>query len=126
MSRPRRESNPDNASIQDLKVAGKYGSYETSTRCTAIQLLMIGVRREQVCAALEVGESSLRKRITYRKAAALDPKDENLIYNMVRVYYEQGALDDCLAQIDQILKIRPDHREAQKLKKTVETKNTGA
>jgi len=52
--------NPENASLEALKAAGRVGSIETSRRCTAIQLLIVGVSREQVCQALLVSERSLR------------------------------------------------------------------
>ena len=52
--------NPENASIQALKEAARVGLNETSLRCTAIQLLVIGVTRAQVCQALLVSERSLR------------------------------------------------------------------
>lgn len=59
MARRLLEPNPENASIHDLREAGRVGSSETSTRCTAIQLLVTGVSREQVCSALLVNERSL-------------------------------------------------------------------
>lgn len=61
MARPRLVPNPDNASIHDLKEAARVGSIETSTRCTAIQLLITGVSREQVRTALLVSDRALVK-----------------------------------------------------------------
>lgn len=63
---------------------------------------------------------------TYRRALDLDPEDENLRYNIARAYYEQGALDQCLAEIEQTLKLRPGHADAETLKKLVEAKKAGA
>ena len=48
------------------------GSNETSLRCTAIQLLITGVTREQVCKALEVTNRSLRKWINAFNARGID------------------------------------------------------
>jgi transposase len=59
MARALLKPNPENASIHELREAGRVGSPETSTRCTAIQLLVTGVEREQVCTALLVNERSL-------------------------------------------------------------------
>jgi transposase len=60
MARRLLEPNPENASIHALKLAARVGSNETAIRCTAIQLLITGVTREQVCQALLVSERSLR------------------------------------------------------------------
>lgn len=60
MARRLLEPNPENASIHALKLAARAGSTETAIRCTAIQLLITGVTREQVCQALLVSERSLR------------------------------------------------------------------
>ncbi len=60
MARRALEPNPENASIQELKGAGRVGSPETSVRCTAIQFLLAGTPRDTVCAALVVTERSLR------------------------------------------------------------------
>jgi transposase len=53
--------NPDNASIHELKDAARVGTGETSLRCTAIQMLIVGIARQQVCAALLVDNRSLRR-----------------------------------------------------------------
>jgi hypothetical protein len=53
------QPNPENASMQELKEAGKVGTFETNIRCNAIQMLIVGIPREQVCAALQVTERSL-------------------------------------------------------------------
>lgn len=61
MARKRLEPNAHNASIHELKEAARVGSSETAMRCTAIQMLTVGIGREQVCQALLVTERSLRK-----------------------------------------------------------------
>ena len=48
------------------------GSNETSLRCTAIQFLITGVTREQVCQALEVTNRSLRKWINVFSQRGID------------------------------------------------------
>jgi len=53
--------NPENASIIDLKGLVRVGSGETALRCTAIQMLIVGITREQVCQALLVTDRALRK-----------------------------------------------------------------
>lgn len=53
--------NPENASIHELKQTSRIGSGETALRCTAIQMLVTGISREQVCEALLVTERSLRR-----------------------------------------------------------------
>jgi len=62
MARARLEPNADNATISELKETGRVGSSETALRCTAIQFLLAGTSRQQVCAALEVTERALQKR----------------------------------------------------------------
>ena len=52
--------NPGNASLRELKGAGKVGTFETGVRCNAIQMLVVGIPREQVCRALQITERSLR------------------------------------------------------------------
>ena len=64
--------NQDNASIHALKQTARVGSNETSLRCTAIQFLITGVTREQVCQALEVTNRSLRKWINAFNARGID------------------------------------------------------
>jgi transposase len=61
MAPKRLEPNADNASIHELKEAARVGSSETAIRCTAIQMLTVGIGREQVCQALLVTERSIRK-----------------------------------------------------------------
>jgi len=61
MARALLKPNPDNASIHELKETGRVGSNETALRCTAIQMLIVGISRAQVCQALIVTERALRK-----------------------------------------------------------------
>ena len=61
MARPLIRPNPENASVHDLKEAARVGSSESSLRCTTVQLLIVGVSREQVCQALTVTNRDLRK-----------------------------------------------------------------
>lgn len=60
MARSLLQPNPENASIQALKETARVGSNETSLRCTAIQFLIVGTPRAQVCKALAVTDRSLR------------------------------------------------------------------
>lgn len=53
--------NPENASMYELKEAARVGSNETALRCTAMQMLLAGISRKQVCQALIVTERALRK-----------------------------------------------------------------
>lgn len=61
MARRLLKPNPYNTSIHELKEAARVGSSETSLRCTAIQMLIVGITRQQVCQALLVTERALRK-----------------------------------------------------------------
>jgi transposase len=60
MAPPLAIPNPENASLRGLKEAGKVGTFETNVRCNAIQMLIVGIPREQVCSALQVSDRSLR------------------------------------------------------------------
>jgi len=64
--------NPENASLRELREAGKVGTFETNVRCHAIQMLIAGIPREQVCAALQVSERSLRTWISLFNEEGLD------------------------------------------------------
>ena len=55
------EPNPENGTILELKELGRIGSSETALRCTAIQMLLTGISRDQVAQALLVTERALRK-----------------------------------------------------------------
>ena len=61
MARPRINPSPENGTIEELKAVSQIGSSETAQRCTAIQFLLTGVPRENVCAALMVTERAVRK-----------------------------------------------------------------
>jgi len=62
----------ENASLQELKLAARVGSYETALRCTAVQLLIGEISRAQVCRALLVTERALRKWINAFNARGVD------------------------------------------------------
>ena len=72
MARPRLEPNAENATIGELKETGRVGSSETALRFTAIQFLLAGTSREQVCDALEVTERALRKWIKVFNCYGID------------------------------------------------------
>jgi len=55
------QPNPENASLAELNAAIRAGSYETQRRCVAILMLITGSPREQLCRAMEVCHSALRK-----------------------------------------------------------------
>jgi len=61
MQRPLPIANPNNGTIEELKRVPRIGSIETATRCSAIQRLPAGARRELVCKALVVASRALRK-----------------------------------------------------------------
>jgi len=61
MARPRIHPNPENGTLEELKETSRVGSNETSLRCTAMQFLLTGVPRENVCQALLVTDRALRK-----------------------------------------------------------------
>ena len=64
--------NPQNASILELKEVGRVGSSETALRCTAMQMLIVGISREQLCRALLVTERALRKWINAFNRSGVD------------------------------------------------------
>jgi transposase len=64
--------NPENASILELKALARLGSSETALRCTAIQMLVVGISREQVCLALLVTERALPKWINAFNRSGVD------------------------------------------------------
>ena len=61
MARPRIYPLPENGTLEELKQTSRVGSIETSTRCTAIQFLLTGVPRENVCQALLATDRAIRK-----------------------------------------------------------------
>lgn len=72
MARPLLEPNADNATISELKETARVGSSETALRCTAIQFLLAGSPRQQVCNALEVTQRALRKWISAFNCCGID------------------------------------------------------
>jgi transposase len=64
--------NPENASLSDLHDAIRAGSYETHRRCMAIIMLITGSTRKQVCRAMEVCDSALRKWVRAFNRAGID------------------------------------------------------
>jgi transposase len=72
MGRPRIYPNPENGTLEELKETSRVGSIETSTRCTAIQLLITGVEREMICQALLITERALRKWINVFNEKGVD------------------------------------------------------
>ena len=61
MARRLLEPDAENGTRSELKEAGRVGSNETALRCTAIQMLLSGISRDQVVEALLVTERVLRK-----------------------------------------------------------------
>ena len=61
MARPLLIPIPENATIEELKQVSRVGSSETATRCTAIQMLLVGASRDLVCDALLVTDRAIRK-----------------------------------------------------------------
>jgi len=66
------EPNAENATITELKETARLGSSETALRCTAIQFLLVGTSRQQVCDALEVTERAIRKWIAAFNQCGID------------------------------------------------------
>jgi len=72
MARPLIIANPENADLSELKEAARVGASETVVRCTAIQMLLVGISREQVCQALIVTQRALRKWIKIFNECGVD------------------------------------------------------
>lgn len=72
MARPLLTPNPENATIEELKQVSRVSSSETATRCTAIQMLLVGADRELVCQALLVTNRALRKWINRFNHSGVD------------------------------------------------------
>jgi transposase len=72
MARPLLTPNPENATIEELKLVSRVGSSETATRCTAIQMLLAGADRELVCKALLISNRALRKWINLFNQSGVD------------------------------------------------------
>jgi len=50
----------------------------------------------------------------YSRALELNALDEHVYFNMARAYFDKGALDDCICQLNIALSIAPDFAEAKK------------
>ncbi|WFS64322.1 tetratricopeptide repeat protein [Pseudodesulfovibrio thermohalotolerans] len=50
----------------------------------------------------------------YEKSLEIVNTDENVYFNLARVYYEKGSSDSCMDNLEQALKINPAFVEAQK------------
>ncbi|MCD6571466.1 MAG: tetratricopeptide repeat protein, partial [Deltaproteobacteria bacterium] len=50
----------------------------------------------------------------YLKAIDISPDDENLHFNVARVYYEKGEINKAFEWLDKALEINPDFNEAKK------------
>ena len=61
MARKLHTPNAENASLAELREAGRVGSFETNVRCTAIQMLILGASRSLVCGTFAVTTRSLQK-----------------------------------------------------------------
>ena len=72
MARPLLIPNPENATIEELKQVSRVGSSETATRCTAIQMLLVGASRDLVCDALLVTDRAVRKWINRFNRCGVD------------------------------------------------------
>ncbi|MEJ2392870.1 MAG: IS630 family transposase [Gammaproteobacteria bacterium] len=72
MARPLLIPNPENATIEELKQVSRVGSNETATRCTAIQMLLVGANRDLVCNALLVTNRAIRKWINRFNRCGVD------------------------------------------------------
>jgi hypothetical protein len=96
MPRPLLKPNAQNASIHELKEAARVGSSETSSRCTAIQMLIVGISRSQVCQALLVTNRALRKWIDAFNHSGVDglvTMSAGMLTNLSTVLIKQAILD---------------------------------
>jgi len=53
----------------------------------------------------------------YEKSLEIEDTDENVYFNMARVFFEKGLNDECIANLERAIKINPDFVEAQKFLK---------
>lgn len=53
----------------------------------------------------------------YEKSLEIEDTDENVYFNMARVFFEKGLNDECITNLERALKINPDFVEAQKFLK---------
>lgn len=72
MARHLNTPNPENAYITELKETARVGTSETAVRCTAIQMLLVGIPREHVCKALIVTQRALQKWIKAFNECGID------------------------------------------------------
>ncbi len=72
MARPLLIPYPENATIAELKEVSRVGSIETATRCTAIQMLLVGASRKLVSKSLLVTDRALRKWINLFNQSGVD------------------------------------------------------
>ncbi|MGE4553348.1 MAG: tetratricopeptide repeat protein, partial [Desulfovibrionaceae bacterium] len=50
----------------------------------------------------------------YKKSLEIIDSDENVYFNLARVYYEKGKMEDCIAALRRALELNPGFVEAQK------------
>jgi len=48
----------------------------------------------------------------FSKALELEKNDENLYFNMARVYFDKGDLEECTRVLQQALNLNPQFKEA--------------
>ena len=58
----------------------------------------------------------------YEKAISIDPKDENLYYNLGRAYKETGDYKTAYEKVKKALELKPDFKEAQEYLEFLKTK----
>ncbi len=51
----------------------------------------------------------------YEKSLEIVETDENVYFNLARVYFEKGLNDQCIVSLRQALNINPEFIEAQKI-----------
>ena len=52
---------------------------------------------------------------SYQKSLKMDPRDENIHYNIARAFYEMGNLPKSIAALEMTIKMQPQHKEAKTL-----------
>lgn len=50
----------------------------------------------------------------YKKSLEIVKDDENVFFNMARVYFEKGMIEDCVTSLEEALHLNPEFLEAQK------------
>src|SRR3989338_10431823 len=61
----------------------------------------------------------------YEKAISIDPKDENLYYNLGRAYKETGDYKTAYEKVKKALELKPDFKEAQEYLEFLKNKASG-